>query len=584
MNLSNFKIGTRLQGAFVIVVAIFSAILLLSYVNVDKSRAANERNKHTYEVMLEVDAILESLINIETGQRGFALTGYDTSLEPMKAGIVGFKQHLDKAKALTSDNPAQQERLGKLESAEQAWLASGIDPVIAARRNVVAGKTQIDSVVSLEQAGKDKQGMDAMRGLLKQIDDGESSLLVQRAKDSVALESQTTLVLAIGTLVAITSAILLALWLTRNITAPLRSAVVLAQRVSRGDLTANITVGSADETGQLLQALKDMTASLRKTVAEVRASSDTIATASNEIAAGNLDLSSRTEQQASSLEETASSMEELTSTVKQNADNARQANGLAVTASDVAKKGGAVVSQVVDTMGSINESSRKIVDIIAVIDGIAFQTNILALNAAVEAARAGEQGRGFAVVASEVRNLAQRSAAAAKEIKTLIGDSVENVEIGAKLVDQAGATMDEIVESVKRVTDIMGEITAASQEQTAGIEQINQAITQMDDVTQQNAALVEQASAAAESLNGQAKNLSRVISIFDLGATGGLTGSTPLMASAVRPATKTAVVARAAQAPRAARPLPKSEPSNLPARPDQALQVTSPAGGDWDEF
>ena len=308
----------------------------------------------------------------------------------------------------------------------------------------------------------------------------------------------------------------LAWWLTVGITRPLSQALKVAETVASGDLTSHIESSGRDETGQLMQALKDMNASLVKVVGEVRTGTDTIATASSQIAAGNQDLSSRTEEQASSLEETAASMEELTSTVKQNADNARQANQLAVSASEVAVKGGTVVSQVVDTMGAINTSSRKIVDIIGVIDGIAFQTNILALNAAVEAARAGEQGRGFAVVAAEVRNLAQRSAAAAKEIKMLIGDSVDKVEEGSQQVAQAGKTMEEIVSSVKRVTDIMAEITVASQEQTSGIEQINQAITQMDQVTQQNAALVEQAAAAAASLQEQASGLSEVVSVFKL--------------------------------------------------------------------
>jgi methyl-accepting chemotaxis protein len=304
--------------------------------------------------------------------------------------------------------------------------------------------------------------------------------------------------------------------LSASIVRPLRHAVEAAETVASGDLRVDIRVESRDEAGQLMQALKDMNTSLAKVVGEVRLGTDTIATASSQIASGTQDLSSRTEEQASSLEQTAASMEELTSTVKQNADNARQANQLAVFASEVATKGGMVVSQVVDTMGSINASSRKIVDIIGVIDGIAFQTNILALNAAVEAARAGEQGRGFAVVASEVRSLAQRSAAAAKEIKTLIGDSVQKVEEGSKQVEEAGRTMDEIVGSVKRVTDIMGEITAASQEQTSGIEQINQAITQMDQVTQQNAALVEEAFAAAQSLQEQAGSLVQTVGIFKL--------------------------------------------------------------------
>ena len=307
-----------------------------------------------------------------------------------------------------------------------------------------------------------------------------------------------------------------AVYLVRAIGRPLDQAVSVARRVADGDLSSNIEVDSRNEFGQLLTALRDMTTSLASIVGDVRSGSDTIATASTQIAAGNMDLSGRTEQQASSIEETAASVEELTCTVRQNAENARQANGLAASASDVATRGGAVVAQVVGTMGDINESARKIVDIIAVIDGIAFQTNILALNAAVEAARAGEQGRGFAVVASEVRNLAQRSASAAKEIKGLITDSVSKVESGSRLVDQAGATMGEIVQSVRRVADIMGEITAASAEQSAGIEQIHQAIIQMDQATQQNAALVEEAASAAQSLQDSAAGLAERVSVFTL--------------------------------------------------------------------
>ena len=305
--------------------------------------------------------------------------------------------------------------------------------------------------------------------------------------------------------------------LTRSITRPLAHAVGLARQVASGDLTADIRAESRDEVGDLVLALKTMNDNLLKTVTEVRAGTETIVTASQQIASGNLDLSSRTEQQASSLEETASSMEELTSTVRQNADNARQANVLAKNASQIAAHGGEVVSQVVDTMASINASSKKIGDIIAVIDGIAFQTNILALNAAVEAARAGEQGRGFAVVASEVRNLAQRSAAAAKEIRGLISDSVTKVEAGGRLVDEAGVTMQEIVQGIGRVTDIMADITSASAEQSTGIEQVNEAITQMDGVTQQNAALVEEAAAAAASLQEQATTLAQLVSVFNVG-------------------------------------------------------------------
>jgi methyl-accepting chemotaxis protein len=362
----------------------------------------------------------------------------------------------------------------------------------------------------------------------------------------------------------------------------------IAGSIANGDLSIAIKTSASDR-GSLLVEMKEMRDSLVGIVARVRRGTETIGTASREIAAGNIDLSSRTELQASSLEKTASAMEKLTGTVKQNADNAREANQLAATASDVASKGGAVVSQVVDTMGSINASANKIVDIIGVIDGIAFQTNILALNAAVEAARAGEQGRGFAVVASEVRNLAQRSAAAAKEIKTLIGDSVEKVERGSKLVGQAGVTMDEVVASVKRVTGIMGEIANASAEQSAGIEQVNQSIIEMDSVTQQNAALVEEAAAAAQSLQDQAAELSRVVSIFKL------TEGEEQVAEAAPPVVASAVVVAAPAPRRPARPALKKPAAGAPARP--AAQPAAPAaakpkkaaasagaGDEWEEF
>jgi len=353
-------------------------------------------------------------------------------------------------------------------------------------------------------------------------------ILMDKSGEEAAnnFHSATNLMITLAALASLL-ACAFAYWVTRSITVPLNRAVQIAQTIAAGDLTSHIEVNSKDETGKLLQAMQEMNVSLVRIVGEVRTGTDTIATASRQIAAGNMDLSSRTEQQASSLEETAASMEQLTSTVKQNADNARQANQLALSASEVAFKGGTVVAQVTETMSAINTSSKKIAEIIGSIDGIAFQTNILALNAAVEAARAGEQGRGFAVVASEVRNLAQRSAAAAKEIKTLIGDSVDKVDVGAKLVDQAGATMHEIVESIKRVTDIMGEIAAASKEQSMGIEQVNQAIAQMDQVTQQNAALVEEAAAAASSLHDQAGNLSEVVKIFKVDGSDAVTSNMP---------------------------------------------------------
>ena len=307
-----------------------------------------------------------------------------------------------------------------------------------------------------------------------------------------------------------------AIFITRSITRPLGDALAMAKQVAAGDLSRPVAVGSTDELGQLLQAMQAMQESLVRVVSSVRSGSETVSAASSEIAQGNNDLSNRTEHQASALEETSASMEELNSAVQQNADSARQANQLAASASTVAMQGGEVVGQVVETMKGINESSRKIADIISVIDGIAFQTNILALNAAVEAARAGEQGRGFAVVASEVRSLAGRSAEAAKEIKSLINASVERVERGSVLVDRAGETMTEVVSSIRRVTDIMGEISAASNEQSAGVAQISEAIGSLDQTTQQNAALVEQMAASASGLKSQAQELVQVVSIFKL--------------------------------------------------------------------
>ncbi|ALU91696.1 methyl-accepting chemotaxis protein I, serine sensor receptor protein [Herbaspirillum rubrisubalbicans M1] len=354
--------------------------------------------------------------------------------------------------------------------------------------------------------------LESMDEIIK-INDAGSARSDQTAND-VFNAARTWIIGLLATIVVI--AFGLAAAVARAVSRPLNEAVSVAERVAQGDLTVQINTASKDETGMLMHSLRTMNDSLHKIVSEVRYGTDAISTASQEIASGNLDLSSRTEQQAGSLEETASAMEELTATVKQNADNARQANQLAASASDIASQGGEVVSQVVQTMEGITESSSRIADIITVIDGIAFQTNILALNAAVEAARAGEQGRGFAVVASEVRSLAQRSAAAAKEIKQLIDDSVEKVGAGSQLVERAGATMSDVVSSVRRVTGVVAEISAASSEQSTGIEEINRAVTQMDEVTQQNAALVEEAAAAAQSLQDQAARLSQVVSVFKI--------------------------------------------------------------------
>ena len=450
-------------------------------------------------------------------------------------------------------------------------LKEGLLPAVAAMsEGKLADASQLqEQLQALSPAVR--ASVDALRKL--QVDEARKEY-AQSSASYVLLRSGMIAAIALGVLMASLFGYVLIRKLYRQLGGEPEYAAQIVHSIAAGDLTVTVATRK-DDTQSLLFAMQTMQQNLAQTVGEIRQSTDTIATASSQIAAGNLDLSSRTEQQAGSLEETASSMEELTSTVKHNADNARQANQLAQSASAVALKGGAVVVQVVETMASINESAKKIADIISVIDGIAFQTNILALNAAVEAARAGEQGRGFAVVASEVRNLAQRSAAAAREIKALIGDSVDKVDAGSKLVGQAGATMQEIVASVRRVTDIMSEITVASQEQHAGIEQVNQAISQMDQVTQQNAALVEEAAAAADSLQDQAGNLAQVVSVFKLdGRQAGAESSAVMSAAPV-----TASVTQLAEKRRHAAEVP-----TMVANPVQYKRVANARSGSSDEW
>jgi methyl-accepting chemotaxis protein len=515
MKLNNLRVGARLGGGFAIILLLLAAMLGGGIWHLHNTSAA-VRNMMAAPLAKErlTEEWFRSVAAGLTRAKAVAKSS-DPSLEAMFAneGIESNPRagnaNIAKAMKELGMSPDEEKLFDAVAKNRNAYTKAR-DALMKAKREGNADEaTRIFdndfAQISPRYIASLQAFLDYQRG---EID--KTAAAIEKASNQ-----STILQLTLGGVALLIGAIL-ARTLTRSITVPLSQAVDLAESVAGGDLSRHIDVKRTDETGMLLLALKHMNDSLVKIVGEVRSGTNTIATASSEIASGNMDLSSRTEQQASSLEETAASMEELTSTVKQNADNARQANQLAISASEVAIKGGTVVSQVVDTMGSINTSARKIVDIIGVIDGIAFQTNILALNAAVEAARAGEQGRGFAVVASEVRSLAQRSAAAAKEIKVLIDDSVNNVDVGAKLVDQAGVTMREIVESVKRVTDIMGEITAASQEQTAGIEQVNKAITQMDNVTQQNAALVEEAAAASEAMQAQAGNLAQAISVFKL--------------------------------------------------------------------
>lgn len=510
----NITIKTRL--VFVITFLAFQLVVgaLIGLYSISDS---NSRIKSIYDTRLMSIGYLDQIMRLLTvNQLMVAKAATDTDPDEALSVITNIEKNItvmgDLRQKYLSTNPGPEEMklVDKFAENRQALIDNGLKPAIQALRDK-------DSTLALEllHGTMEKRFIDAE----KAMNDLIQYQLVQASKEYKDAQERYDLVFiacSSGVLFGLFLALVNGIWLVRSITRPINVAVETSNSVAEGDLTKNIDITSNDETGKLLASLKYMTENLVSIVTRVRNGTDTIATAASEIAAGNQDLSSRTEQQASSLEETASAMEELTSTVKQNADNARQASELAHSAADIAVKGGSVVASVITTMGDINDQSKKITDIIGVIDGIAFQTNILALNAAVEAARAGEQGRGFAVVATEVRNLAKRSADAAKEVKALIEASVNKVETGSKLVDQAGKTMDEIVSSVKRVTDIIEEIACASSEQSAGIEQVNQAIAQMDQVTQQNAALVEEAAAAAESLREQAGELSDAVSVFKI--------------------------------------------------------------------
>jgi methyl-accepting chemotaxis protein len=518
MKIGDLKIGVRLGIGFGLLIAMMLAMILIGILRFSTIGEINSR-------IIDKDWVKADAANtINATTRANARLTMELLIAADATQMARITERIEVNKKTINEALATLDRL--------IYLPEGkimLTTLKEARGKYVASFSKVSTLIT---EGKKEDAvaamnsetlpaLDALQEPITALTDLQKKIVVA-SSDEVQqnITSARNLLLMLG-MTGLLVGVSFAYWITRSITGPMHQAVQIARTVASGDLGSHIEAHTKDESGQLLQALGEMNNSLVHIVQQVRSGADAMATATSQIAAGNMDLSSRTEEQASALEETAASMEEIASTVKQNFESGRHANQLAESASQVAVKGGAVVSQVVHTMEAINVSSRKIADIIGEIDGIAFQTNILALNAAVEAARAGEQGRGFAVVASEVRSLAGRSAAAAKEIKSLIGVSVTNVSEGCKLVEQAGSTMDEIVVSVRRVTDLMGEITAASQDQSSGIDQINQAISQMDQVTQSNAALVEEAAAAAQSLEQQALNMVQVVSVFKLGQRGG---------------------------------------------------------------
>ena len=582
MRLSDLKIGTRLG-----ILAAFLMVAMLA-VGLEGWVTLSQSNARSADMMQKAALLEQSVDTARSAQVEFKkqvqewkdtlLRGNDQAQFDKYSKAFG-----ERSAQTTADLQKLKDLFGKLkfdtapvDAAIKSHEELGVKYTDALKQYDVANAESAHLVDGLVK-GMDRPPTQAIDGIVASVLDQSNQMMAAAGQQSQQSYKSACLLLLCAVALAAVFGGAVTLWLGKSITVPLHKALELAETAAAGDLRGTVGATSKDETGQLLKALIGMNSSLTKIVSEVRHSTNTICDASKEIARGNLDLSSRTEEQASSLEETASAMEQLTSTVKQNADNAKQANGLAVTASEVAMKGGAVVSQVVDTMGSINDSSKKIVDIISVIDGIAFQTNILALNAAVEAARAGEQGRGFAVVAAEVRNLAQRSAAAAKEIKALIGDSVEKVDAGAKLVDQAGATMDDIVASVKRVSDIIAEISVASAEQTTGIEQINIAIMQMDQVTQRNAALVEEAAAAADAMQQQGDVLADTVSVFKINEEAARYAESAEAIVKRKPVSATRTVAAPAR--------PKLNAMKKPALVTSAgASAGSSATDDWEEF
>ncbi len=578
--LSNLKISARLGLAFGVLLVLLAGIAGLGISGIGKTFGSVQQIYGNSVIPLRELGVVQAL-----SLRNRILV-MDMILHPEPANVTkrateqrANAEKIDQAwkNFLSTDlSPPAKDLAKEFEPAQAAYRTEGL---AAARDAMLAGKKEeADKIYETKVSPLAPKVFDTLAKLIEI----QVTLAKSQYEDAGKVNASTNLQTVVVAAMALLLGALLAWFISRSITRPVEKALKFSQSVADGDLAAQLDHNGKDEIGTLLSSLQGMQGSLAKVVSNVRQGSESIATASAQIAQGNHDLSARTESQASALEQTAASMEELSSTVKQNADSAKQANQLALNASTVAVRGGEVVSRVVQTMKGINEASRKISDIISVIDGIAFQTNILALNAAVEAARAGEQGRGFAVVASEVRSLAGRSAEAAKEIKSLIGTSVERVEQGTALVDQAGTTMTEVVASIRRVTDIMAEISAASAEQSAGVNQVGEAVQQMDQVTQQNAALVEEMAAAASSLKTQAQDLVQAVAVFRLGNQGGRPAPVRAPAPVVRAPAPRSPPFGGAERRLDTAPVRKTAPTLSAPRPAPKAQTAAAGGGDGD--
>ena len=590
MNLSNFKIATKIGVGFAIIVAMVIALGLVALSQLNAVGAGEEQLAVNNLPSVEMAGQIRSLVNtIRRLEARHILASDLKAMDALEVEIAAAHKQLAEveptaAKLFNSDFETR--ALTSFKGHRDEWFAEWEKIRPLSRKSADSQEAQEQAVKDFNTASQDKFIL-ALKDVqdLNDFNKKESETVWDEGQKTLS-RARVLVMVAVG--VAVVLAVILAVVISGGIARPIGEAVGIAAAIAKGDMTVTIHAQGSDETAQLLKALDSMRNGLVSVVSTVRLSSENVATASAEIAQGNQDLSARTESQASALEETAASMEELSSQVKHNADNARQANQLASGASTVAVRGGEVVGRVVDTMKDINDSSRKISEIISVIDGIAFQTNILALNAAVEAARAGEQGRGFAVVASEVRSLAGRSADAAKEIKSLINASVEKVEHGTALVDEAGTTMTEVVGSIRKVSDLVGEISSASNEQAAGVAQVGEAVSQMDQATQQNAALVEEMAAAASSLKSQAGELVQTVAVFKLNTNDAVVRttvrSTPPMNASFKGGERRAIQPASGKQSQSPTKSPMVKPVTLPKPVTTAKASPEGTADDWETF